>query len=53
MNTTNTINAWIFVLIGIFMVLPLLNVALGLFGTWIIAIGFLVIGILKLVPNSK
>ena len=47
------INAWIFIIIGILMLLPLISVNIGVAGSWLIMLGFLVIGVLKLVGNSK
>ena len=40
--------AWIFIIIGILMLLPLIGVAIGTVGDWLMMLGFLVIGIVKL-----
>jgi len=40
--------AWIFIIIGILMLLPLLSLNIGTVGEWLIMLGFLVIGIVKL-----
>lgn len=40
--------AWIFIIIGILMLLPLIGVAVGSVGEWLVMLGFLVIGIVKL-----
>jgi len=45
------INAWIFIIIGILMLLPLISVNIGEVGTWLTMLGFLLIGILKLVSK--
>lgn len=45
------INAWIFIIIGILFLLPLISVDIGTVGSWLIMLGFLVIGILKLVSK--
>jgi hypothetical protein len=45
------INAWIFIIIGILFLLPLISVDIGEVGSWLIMLGFLIIGILKLVSK--
>ena len=42
------LTGWIFLVIGILMLLPLIGVGLGEVGTWLITLGFLVIGIIKI-----
>jgi hypothetical protein len=45
------INAWLFIIIGILFLLPLITVEIGEIGDWIMMLCFLVIGILKLVSK--
>lgn len=48
----NKVIAWIFIIIGIIMLLPLIKVdVLGTAGNWLMMLGFLIIGILKLVSK--
>lgn len=37
---------WIFLIIGILMLLPLIGVALGSVSGWLVTIGFLLVGII-------
>lgn len=45
------VSAWLFTLIGVLYVLPLIPVDTGKWGPWLIALSFLVIGITKLIRN--
>lgn len=40
------VSKWIFLIIGILFLLPLISVETGIWGPWIIAIGFLLLGLL-------
>ncbi|MCR4284800.1 MAG: hypothetical protein NUV97_02010 [archaeon] len=44
-------SAWLFTLIGVLFVLPLLGMDTGTWGPWLVALAFLVVGITKLVRN--
>ncbi len=46
------INAWIFIVIGILYLLGLLGLDLATVDMWLIMLGFIVIGILKLVDSK-
>ena len=41
------ISAWLFLLAGVVWLLPLINVDTVMWGQWVIAIAFIVIGILE------
>jgi hypothetical protein len=45
------LTAWLVTLIGVLWLLPLLGMSTGTWGTWLIGLSFLVIGIGKLVRN--
>ena len=47
------LTAWLVTIVGVLLVLPLLGITAleGLFASWVIALGVLVIGIGKLVRN--
>lgn len=45
------LSAWLFTLIGVLYLLPLLGMDTGTWGTWLIALAFLVVGISKLMRN--
>jgi len=45
------LTAWVVTIIGVLLVLPLLEVDIGVAQGWLIAIGVLVVGISKLVRN--
>jgi len=47
----NKINGWLFILIAILMALPLFKVDLGTTGSGLIALAFLVIGVVKLMAK--
>jgi hypothetical protein len=42
------VNGWLFLLIGILMLLPLIGVDVGTVGSWLIMLAFVVIGVLKI-----
>jgi len=44
----NKTHAWLFTLIGVLAVLPLLGMSTGMWGPWLTALSFLVIGITQL-----
>ena len=44
---------WIFVVIGVLMLLPLISLDIGLVGGWLIMLGFLAIGVLTLLNNKS
>ena len=41
------ISAWLFLLIGVVLLLPLVGVATDMWGEWVVAVAFIVVGILK------
>ena len=45
------LSAWLVTLIGILWLLPLLGVGTGTWGSWLIGLAFLVMGISKLMRN--
>ena len=45
------LTAWLVPLIGILWLLPLLGVSTGTWGSWLIGLSFLVVGIGKLMRN--
>jgi len=48
------LTAWLVTLIGVLLVLPLINVDIGMeLNSWIIAVAVLIIGIGKLVRNYR
>ncbi len=44
----NKLIGWIFLIIGILMLLPLIKVSVGMIGDWLVVLGYLVIGIVWL-----
>ena len=42
------ITGWLFLLIGILMLLPLIGVSVGTLGGWLTMLAFVVIGVLKI-----
>lgn len=47
------LSAWLITLIGVLYLLPLLGVDTGMWGPWLIALSFIVMGIGKLMRNYK
>ena len=45
------LTAWLITLVGVLWLLPLLGVGTGSWGTWLIGLSFLVMGIGKLMRN--
>ena len=45
------LTAWLVTLIGVLWLLPLLGVPTGTWGTWLIGLAFLVVGVGKLMRN--
>ncbi|MEK6840832.1 MAG: hypothetical protein AABX79_02670 [Nanoarchaeota archaeon] len=45
------LSAWLVTLIGVLWLLPLLGISTGTWGTWLIGLSFLVMGIGKLMRN--
>jgi len=45
------LTAWLVTLIGVLWLLPLLGVSTGTWGTWLIGLAFLVVGVGKLMRN--
>jgi len=41
----NKLIGWIFLIIGILMLLPLIGVALGSISEWLVMLGYLIVGI--------
>ncbi len=49
----NKLIGWIFIIIGVIMLLPLLNLTfLGTAGDWLVMLGYLVIGIMWLMHTK-
>ena len=47
------LTAWLMTLVGVLLLLPLIGVGTGSWGSWLIALAFLVMGIGKLMRNYQ